>query len=179
VCLTRKSPAVEPRRVMPADPVEQEAGFEIPRVPASAGALIFDVSGRLLVLKPTYKSKWSIPGGQMEADGETPWETCKRETREETGLTIDSGRLVCVDFLRPRPGKPGGIRFLFDCGALGEEKLGAIAVQPEEIAEFRFVEVERALKLLSGPLRRRVGASVRADETLYLEDGVPLTSGVV
>src|SRR5260370_14699151 len=43
-------------------------------IPVSAGALIFDRAGRLLILKPTYKSGWTIPGGVMEADGETPWE---------------------------------------------------------------------------------------------------------
>ena len=44
----------------------------LPAIPASAGALVFDQAGRLLILKPTYKSGWSIPGGVMEADGETP-----------------------------------------------------------------------------------------------------------
>ena len=41
----------------------------LPAIPVSAGALIFDRSGRLLILKPTYKSGWTIPGGVMEADG--------------------------------------------------------------------------------------------------------------
>jgi hypothetical protein len=44
----------------------------LPAIPASAGALIFDQTGRMLILKPTYKSGWTIPGGVMEADGETP-----------------------------------------------------------------------------------------------------------
>jgi ADP-ribose pyrophosphatase YjhB (NUDIX family) len=84
-----------------------------PRIPASAGALVWDREGRLLILKPTYKSGWTIPGGIVEADGETPWEACRRETREECGLELRHGELVCVDFLRPRPGRPGGMRFLF------------------------------------------------------------------
>src|SRR5690349_20632621 len=46
----------------------------LPAVPASAGALIFDGTARLLILKPTYKTGWTIPGGVMEADGETPWD---------------------------------------------------------------------------------------------------------
>ena len=40
-----------------------------PGIPVSAGALVFDRAGRLLILKPTYKSGWTIPGGVMEADG--------------------------------------------------------------------------------------------------------------
>ena len=34
---------------------------ELPAIPASAGALVFDQAGRLLILKPTYKTGWTIP----------------------------------------------------------------------------------------------------------------------
>ena len=151
-----------------------ETPHEIPRIPASAGALIFDAAGRLLVLKPTYKARWTIPGGQVESDGETPWEACRREAREECGLTIDTGRLACVDFLRPREGRPGGMRFLFDCGVRDPESLKRLEVQPGEIAEIRFVSVPEALELLSGPLRRRVRSAVSDRKCKYLEDGRPV-----
>ena len=81
--------------------------FVLPRIPASSGALIFDKRGRLLIANPTYKAHWTIPGGIMESDGETPWEACQREVREEVGLNVVDGRLVAVDFLRPKPSKPG------------------------------------------------------------------------
>jgi 8-oxo-dGTP diphosphatase len=155
----------------------EQAPYEIPRIPASAGALIFDAGGRLLILRPTYKAGWTIPGGQLEADGETPWEACRRETLEESGLVVDSGRLACVDFLRPRPDRPGGMRFLFDCGVLDAERLRRVEVQVDEIAEFRFAPAPEALKLLSGPLRRRVRAALGGRKCVYLEDGRPL-SGV-
>ena len=74
----------------------------LPAVPVSAGALIFDPAGRLLVLQPTYKTGCTIPGGVMEADGETPWDACRREVREECGIEVRSGRLACVDS-PPRP----------------------------------------------------------------------------
>ncbi len=158
----------------PTDPPPGDAVFDIPRIPASAGALIFDRSGRLLVLKPTYKGGWTVPGGQMEANGETPWEACKREVQEETGLIVDTGRLMCVDFLRPRPGKPGGIRFLFDCGALSDETLGAIDLQKDELSEYRFADMDAAIELLSGPLRRRVRSAIGTVGAVYLEDGLAL-----
>ena len=97
--------------------------------PSSAGALVWDPKGRLLILKPTYKSGWTIPGGVVEADGETPWEACRRETREECGLDLRHGRLLCVDFLRPRPGRPGGMRFLFGCGLLDDPALAGIVLR--------------------------------------------------
>ena len=151
-----------------------EVPFVLPRIPASAGALIFDDDGRLLVVNPTYKAHWTIPGGIMEADGETPWEACRREVREEVGLVVEQGRLVAVDFLRPKPAKPGGLRFLFDCGVLPEAILGSITLQEEELSEHRLVEPAVAIDLLSGPLRRRVGAALRVldrNECVYLEDG--------
>jgi len=153
-----------------ADP----AGFVLPAVPASSGALIFDRGGRLLILKPTYKKGWTIPGGIMEADGETPWEACQREVREETGLRVGQARLACVDFRRPKPGRPGGMRFLFDCGPLGGETLAALVLQEEEIAESRLLPVPEALPLLSKPVRRRVRAATRATGVIYLEDGRPV-----
>ena len=133
--------------------------------------MIFDRKGRLLILKPTYKSGWTIPGGVMEADGETPWQACQREVREECGLDVRAGRLACVDFRRPRPGRPGGIRFLFDCGALDDASLRAVVLQPEEISEHRIVRVPEALTLLRGPIRRRVAAACKATTAVYLEDG--------
>ncbi len=151
-----------------------DAEWSPPRLPASAGALIFDRAGRLLIVKPTYKSGWTIPGGQMEADGETPWEACRREVREETGLSVAAGRLVAVDFLRPRPAKPGGLRFLFHCGALGDDALGAIVVDPAELSEHRLAGLDEALGLLSGPLRRRVSTALGADGVVYLEGGRPV-----
>ncbi len=150
---------------------------DIPRIPASAGAMIFDESGRLLILKPNYKRGWTIPGGQVDANGESPWEACRRETLEECGLVIERGRLVCVDFLPPRSQRPnaarrpGGVRFLFDCGSLGDEQLATITLQAEEIDDYRLAELDEALTLLSGPLRRRVSKAVGAKRCLYLENG--------
>lgn len=167
----------------------------IPAIPVSAGAMIFDRSGRLLILKPTYKSGWTIPGGVMEADGETPWDACRREVSEECGLDVRTGRLACVDFRLPRPARParpgqagepgrpakpanpGGIRFLFDCGRLDDASLAAVALQAEEISEHRLARPAVALKLLRKPIRRRVAAALRGRSPRYLENGRPV-SGV-
>ncbi len=149
------------------------AELALPTIPVSAGAVIFDRAGRLLILKPTYKSGWTIPGGVMEDDGETPWQACQREVREECGLEVRRGRLACMDFRRPRPGSPGGIRFLFDCGALSRKRLAAIVLQPEEIAEYRLASLAEALTLLRGPIRRRIRAACSGRGLIYLEDGRP------
>jgi hypothetical protein len=79
-----------------------------------------------------------------------------------------------MDFRRPRPGSPGGIRYLFDCGAFSDASLAGIVVQPEEISEYRLAELSSALTLLRKPIRRRVRAAARGRPPRYLEDGRPV-----
>jgi 8-oxo-dGTP diphosphatase len=170
------SPNSSPR--VPADETRQsvpvlDAATTVPRIPASAGALIYDAAGRLLILKPNYKKGWTVPGGQVEADGESPWEACQRETFEECGLQVGRGRLVCVDFLRPKPNRPGGVRFLFDCGTFADDDLGTIRLSDDEIDKHRFVKLDEAVTLLSKPVRRRVAAATGVKRCIYLEDGRP------
>ena len=147
---------------------------DVPRIPASAGALIRDEGGRLLILKPTYKKGWTIPGGQIEPHDESPWEACRRAVFEECGLRVEHGRLACVDFLRAKQSRPGGVRFLFDCGELGAAQLDEIELDGYEIAEHRLVELPEALELLSGPLRRRISTIAGETGCLYLEEGRPV-----
>jgi 8-oxo-dGTP diphosphatase len=146
---------------------------DVPRIPASAGALIWDERERLLILKPTYKKGWTIPGGQIDP-GESPWDACRREVREECGLAVEHGRLVCVDFRPARPQRPGGVRFVFDCGSVDEDAQKSVRLQEEEIEEHRFAELADALELLSGPLRRRVSQCAGVSACVYLEDGRPV-----
>lgn len=173
------SPATEPERLdgqlsAHLAGLAETGGEPIPAIPVSAGAMIFDRKGRLLILKPTYKSGWTIPGGVMEDDGESPWEACQREVREECGLVVRTARLACVDFRRPKPDRAGGIRYLFDCGRLADAALGEIVLQAEEIADYQIIKPRKALGLLRGPIRRRVRAACAARTAIYLEDGRPV-----
>ena len=149
-----------------------EETVPLPAIPVSAGALIFDRKGRLLILKPTYKSGWTIPGGVMEADGESPWEACQREVREETGIAVSRGRLAAMDFRPAKPGRLAGIRYLFDCGQLTDEALANMKLQLEEISDSRLVPLPEAFTLLRKPIRRRVEAATQG--LVYLENGRPV-----
>ncbi|MFN8085198.1 MAG: NUDIX hydrolase [Dermatophilaceae bacterium] len=146
----------------------------LPGIPASAGALIFDSAGRLLILKPTYKAGWTIPGGVMENDGESPWQACQREVWEETGLRITQGRLAAVDTRPARSNRALGLRFLFDCGRYDDQVLAGITVQTLEVSEYRLVPLAAALERLRPPVRRRVAAAVASTQCVYLEDGRPI-----
>lgn len=146
----------------------------LPGIPASSGALIRDTRGRILVLKPTYKSGWTIPGGVMEANGETPWAACQREVREETGLIVTTGRLVALDTRPAKTRKAMGLRFLFDCGMVSDAQAASITVQASELSEFAFVEPAEALTRLRPAVSRRVAAALAAPHCCYLEDGRPV-----
>ena len=159
----------------PAGPPGAAGGDrDLARLPVSVNAVIRDGAGRVLVLKPTYKSGWTLPGGQMEADGESPWDACRREVREECGLEVTTGRLGVVDFLRPRTGRPGGLRVVFDCGTVDEGAAATVVVQEGEIAEFRFVDRHTADDLLRPAVRRRLHALLTSSAVVYLEEGEPV-----
>jgi len=60
------------------------------------GAVAMDVHGRLLMIKRGHEpgaGLWSIPGGRIEP-GETDAQALVREMLEETGLTVEVGRLL-------------------------------------------------------------------------------------
>lgn len=73
-----------------------------PRFTVTAGAVVVDDEGRVLLLKHTFRrgSGWGIPGGFMEK-GEQPEAAIRRELREEAGLEVEDARLVTVRALVP------------------------------------------------------------------------------
>ena len=66
-----------------------------PLIMVGAGILITDARGWLLLGLRTDNQCWGIPGGSMELH-ETLEETVRRETREETGLTVGKHSLYGV-----------------------------------------------------------------------------------
>jgi len=68
-----------------------------PRFTVTAGAVVCDERGRVLLLKHTLRrgSGWGIPGGFL-ARGEQPDEAVRREVREETGLELEGVELLFV-----------------------------------------------------------------------------------
>ena len=142
----------------------------------ASGALLRDARGRVLLVEPSYKDVWEIPGGVVDV-GETPYETCVRESSEEVGLAIRPGRLLAIDHCRRPYVQSEGIRFVFDGGVLDPEAERSIRLQVDELLSYRFVTLDGAADLLAPPLHRRLVAAVAARETestAYLEDGNPV-----
>ncbi|MFI9006254.1 NUDIX domain-containing protein [Actinosynnema sp. NPDC053489] len=137
---------------------------------AASGALFLDARGRVLLVEPTYKDHWEIPGGAVEP-GETPREACAREVLEELGLAVEPGPLLVADWA-PAGGQDR-VLFVFDGGSLAED--AAIRLPADELRAHRYVEPADVPDLVIPRLARRVAAALRARErgvTLYLEHGV-------
>ena len=63
-------------------------------VPAASAVVVNDY-GHLLLQRRTDNDYWSLPGGAMEV-GESIAQTIAREVREETGLEVETTRLVGI-----------------------------------------------------------------------------------
>lgn len=139
----------------------------------SSGALIRDGTGRVLLVEPTYKPTWEIPGGMVEA-GESAAAACARELREELGVDLPVGRLLVVDWARAVPGRGDAVRFVYDGGHLppGVE----LRLPAGELASAHFADVAEVERLCSSALAQRVRAALTAVEqgvVVELHDGQP------
>jgi ADP-ribose pyrophosphatase YjhB (NUDIX family) len=144
----------------------------LPRKAMSAGALIRDQAQRILLVEPTYKDVWEIPGGIVEAD-EAPLRACIRELREELGITRAAMRLLCVDYARAAAPKPEMLAFVFDGGVLSASEIANIALPEAELRSYRFVTPEELVGLMAQRTERRALAALRQLErpgAVYLED---------
>ncbi|HEX6445924.1 MAG TPA: GNAT family N-acetyltransferase, partial [Streptosporangiales bacterium] len=104
------------------DAVEDIAALfaSLPAKRVAAGALFVDAAGRVLLVEPTYKEVWDIPGGVVERD-ESPRDGCRREVREELGLDRPVGGLLCVDWELPARPKTEGVVLVFDGGIVSDD----------------------------------------------------------
>jgi 8-oxo-dGTP pyrophosphatase MutT (NUDIX family) len=145
----------------------------LPRKRMGAAALLTDDTGRVLLVEPTYKDHWEIPGGVVEAD-ESPYAAVIREVEEELGLTVRPGRLVVTDWVPPRPGRTEGLMLVFDGGILTPAQTAQIRLPAGELRGWAWCTEREAAERLSGLLARRISAAVRAradGTTPYLENG--------
>ncbi len=145
----------------------------LPKKRMGSGALFFNSEGKVLIVKPTYKDYWEIPGGVTEND-ESPWDTCVREVKEELNLGISMAKLLSIDYISNSDGKGERLMFIYDGGELSDQDIKNISLQEKELSEYSFVTSEEAAVLLGEKLKKRVPNSIIArdgSKTFYLENG--------
>jgi 8-oxo-dGTP diphosphatase len=141
-----------------------------PRV--AAGALFFNESGHVLLVKPAYKLGWDIPGGYVER-GESPLAACIREVNEELGLQVKLGALLVVDWA-PDEKEGDKILFVFDGGTLSDRSRSKISFPDGELIEYQFISEQELDNYLPERLSRRVRSSISAKQgglATYIEHG--------
>ncbi len=122
------------------------------RFSATAGAVVINERGHLLLLKHVFRSGsgWGIPGGFIHA-GEQPEEAVRRELREEVGLELECAEIVFIRTLKSTQ----QIEIIFRCRPNGEALPQSVEVEraawfprhalPETLSGDQRRLIERAL----------------------------------
>ncbi len=139
---------------------------------ACADALIRDGLGRILLVDPTYKDGWDLPGGMLE--DEEPALALGRELAEELGLAVEVGRLLAVDTIPAAVYGRTVLALLYAGHVHGELDADALTLQDSELRAAGFFPEDEALALLPQAVRRRLAAALGAERgphTALLRDG--------
>lgn len=148
----------------------------LPRKVVSAGMLIRDDTGRVLLVEPSYKDSWEIPGGTVEPD-EAPWTTAVREVREEIGVDRACGNLLVMDYVPSENDTlPERIAFVFDGGTIDPAKVSNLVFGPEVVGA-ALCSAEDIRERVKPLLADRIAAALKSTAsgtTTMCERGKPI-----
>ncbi|WP_436760330.1 NUDIX domain-containing protein [Streptosporangium sp. V21-05] len=174
----------DPRPLYERDPAAYrarlaEGNARQARKRVAADALIRDEHGRVLLVDPTYKPAWDLPGGMAEAN-EPPLDALRRELVEELGLDLPAARmaLVCVDWVAPHGPWDDSLMMIFNGGTLTTDQTAALQLADSELAAFEFCTHDQVKARLRPYVWARLSAAVTAADigtVAYLHNGHPAT----
>lgn len=145
----------------------------LPKKRVAAGALFADDEGRTLLVAPTYKPHWQLPGGVAHVD-EPPLAAATRAVRRELGLDITLGRMLVLDWVGPSPSRIEGLLFVYDGGTLTSEQHQSVVLPPGELADWAWCNGGELPARLPEHMLPRIQTALRArasGATIYLENG--------
>jgi phosphoglycolate phosphatase-like HAD superfamily hydrolase/ADP-ribose pyrophosphatase YjhB (NUDIX family) len=121
---------------------------------ATVGALIFDDSGKVLMIRThKWSNLWGIPGGKIKW-GETSEDALRREIKEETDLEIKDIEFALVqDCIHSKEFYRDAhfVLLNYTCICVGEPRVRL----NDEAREFRWVSTDEALKMpINQPTRK-------------------------
>jgi len=126
------------------------------RFTVTAGAMIFDNEGRILLLDHVFRpdSGWGIPGGFL-TKGEQPEAALRRELKEEIGIEVEAVELL---FARTLP-RPRQIEIYFRARAIGRPEPCSF-----EIRSAGWFSIDDLPSELSKDQRRLIQSALAASE---------------
>jgi ADP-ribose pyrophosphatase YjhB (NUDIX family) len=130
----------------------------------AADVLIFDQTGLILLVEPTYKDFWDLPGGMAEAN-EPPRAAAERELREELGLDTHVGRLLVLDWDGPHGPWDDQLVFVFDSEPLTGDQVANLRAIDSELAGFAFLPVDDAVRRLRADMADRLTRAIDARDS--------------
>jgi len=143
----------------------------LPRKRTAAGALFTNAEGKVLLVVPTYKTEWEIPGGTVE-ENESPKEACEREVLEELGITVSVERLLRLDYRAENDHATELLIFLFEGGELSDAEIDKITLPADELSAYHFVTLHEARQKVLPSLYQLVESGLaqrQSSHSLYTE----------
>lgn len=148
---------------------------KLPKKRVAAGVLLLNSSNEILLVKPSYREGWLMPGGLIE-ENESLAAGCERELLEETGLTIQLNELLVVDYVKAENEDITEVlMFVFNGGLLKDKDIENIKLQKNELSEFKFCSIPEAKKLAAINTSNRIDSCINAvnsGKALYTENGI-------
>lgn len=138
----------------------------------AADVLIRDRRGHVVLVNPTYKEHWDLPGGMVEGN-EAPRAAATREVLEELGLAVTPGRVLLLDWIGPHGPWDDQLLFIFDGGTVSDDDVRHLRPRDPEISAVTSVSVEEASQLLRADMAARLARALQAlgsGTTAYAED---------
>ncbi|GHE98068.1 hypothetical protein GCM10018785_72940 [Streptomyces longispororuber] len=128
-----------------------------------AVGIIRDYEGRVLLVDPSYKHGWILPGGGAH-QGECPHAAVTREVREEVGLELYPRRLLVVDYVpeNPKDDVREGFNFVFEMGIVGHD--APKLVNSQELSGIQWATSDDLPRLTLDDQHRRIREALRVIE---------------
>lgn len=140
---------------------DEEYAKILPKKQVGTAVIFLNEVGELLIVKPTYKNGWLVPGGSTD-ENESPLRCAIRETGEEIGLDVPQLQLIGVYYGSKKGVFIDSLKFIFFGGVLNKSQIVQIKLQAEELEKYQFVSLEEATPLFSQSLQKSIPARCEA-----------------